>query len=92
LGLDAQAASIEHAAQRAGIQLRATFTDAGLSGALPIDKRPALRDAIAALKRGDILLIAKRDRIARDVMTAALIEAAARRKGARILSAAGEGV
>lgn len=91
LGLDAQTTAIEQAAKRAGLQVRAIYTDAGLSGALAIDKRPQLAAALAALKRGDVLLIAKRDRIARDVMTAAMIEAATRRKGARILSAAGEG-
>jgi len=91
LGLDAQATSIEHATKRHGLELRATFTDAGVSGALPIDKRPELAAALAALKRGDVLIVAKRDRLARDVVQAAMIEAAARRKGARILSAAGEG-
>lgn len=91
LGLDAQTASIDQAAARAGLEVRASFTDAGLSGALPIDKRPQLAAAIAALKRGDVLLVAKRDRLARDVMQAAMIEAAARRKGSRIVSAAGEG-
>lgn len=91
LGLDAQTAALEQAARRAGLTIRATFTDAGLSGALPIEKRPQLAAALAELHRGDVLLVAKRDRLARDVMQAAMIGAAAKRKGARIVSAAGEG-
>jgi DNA invertase Pin-like site-specific DNA recombinase len=49
-------------------------------------------DAIAAIQRGDVLLVAKRDRLARgDALLTAMIEAAVRRRGGRILSAAGEG-
>lgn len=91
LGLDAQTAAIDAAAQRAGLTIRATFTDAGISGGAPLDKRPELVAALAALRRGDVLLIAKRDRLARDMISAALIEATVSRKGGRIVSAAGEG-
>jgi DNA invertase Pin-like site-specific DNA recombinase len=91
LGLEAQTAAIEQAARRANLSIRATFTEAGVSGGLPIDKRPELVAALSALRRGDVLLIAKRDRLARDLINVALIEAAAARKGARIISAAGEG-
>ena len=91
LGLDAQAVAIAQAAARLRLTVRDTFTDAGLSGALSIDRRPGLRAALAALQRGDTLLVAKRDRIARDLVTGAAVEGAARRKGARIVSAAGEG-
>src|SRR5687767_9390194 len=91
LGLAAQTTAIKQAAARANLTIRATFTDAGVSGGLPIEKRPELIAALAALRRGDVLLIAKRDRLARDVVNAALIEATTKRKGARIQSAAGEG-
>lgn len=91
LGLEAQAASIDIAAKRHSLQVRETFTDAGLSGGLPIDKRPQLAAAIAALHPGDVLMVAKRDRLGRDVIHMAVIEGAAQRKGARIISAAGEG-
>lgn len=91
LGLDGQTAAITAAAHRHGLTVRAIYTDAGISGAAAIDKRPELLAALAALRRGDVLLIAKRDRLARDMINAALIEATARRKGARIVSAAGEG-
>ena len=56
------------------------------------EKRPVLLDAIAALGPGDILMVAKRDRLSRgDPFVTAMIEAAVQRAGARILSAAGEG-
>jgi DNA invertase Pin-like site-specific DNA recombinase len=43
------------------------------------------------LKPGDSLLVAKRDRLGRDPIVVAMIESAVVRKGARIVSAAGEG-
>lgn len=91
LGLDAQTAAIEAAAQRAGLTVRTIFTDAGVSGGAAMDRRPELVAALAALQRGDVLLIAKRDRLARDLINGALIEATVKRKRARIVSAAGEG-
>jgi site-specific DNA recombinase len=49
-------------------------------------------DALAELGKGDVLLVAKRDRLSRgDMMTTAMIEAAVKRAGARVISAAGEG-
>lgn len=91
LGLDAQRAAIQAAAQRYGLQIVSTFEDAGISGAKGLQERPGLLDAVNTLKRGYVLLIAKRDRLARDVVALALIERLITRKGARILSAAGEG-
>jgi len=67
------------------------FTDAGLSGALELEDRPGLFAAVNALKRGDVLIVAKRDRLGRDVVAVAMLERLVTRKGARILSAAGEG-
>jgi DNA invertase Pin-like site-specific DNA recombinase len=65
--------------------------DAGTSGALGIEDRPILLDAVAALPRGDVLLVAKRDRLGRDVITVAMIERLVAKRGARVDSAAGEG-
>lgn len=63
------------------------FIDKGFSGSLSLDKRPALLEAIAQLKKDDILLIAKRDRIGRDPIVNAMIERAIERKKARLVSA-----
>lgn len=91
LGLDAQRHAITHAAARLGLAIVTTFCDDGVSGAVSLEHRPGLLDAIAALKKGDVLIVAKRDRIARDTLVALLVERAVKAKKARIVSAAGEG-
>ncbi len=47
---------------RLGLPLGDTFTDAGVSGGLALEQRPALMAALDALGRGDVLIVAKRDR------------------------------
>lgn len=91
LGLEAQRERIEAAAERSGLQLGEVFTDAGVSGSAGLEDRPGLFAALEQLGRGDVLLVAKRDRIARDPIIAAMVERTAQRKGARVVSAAGEG-
>ena len=91
LGLDAQQTAIAAGAARLGLPLADTFTDAGVSGGLALDQRPALLAALDALAKGDVLIVAKRDRLGRDVLNVAMFERLAERKGARIVSAAGEG-
>lgn len=91
LGLDAQREAVEKTAARLGLPLADVFTDAGLSGALDLESRPSLFAAVQALKRGDVLIVAKRDRLGRDLVGVAMIERQIMRKGGRIVSAAGEG-
>jgi site-specific DNA recombinase len=93
LGPEAQRAAVELWAAREGIRVAAWCVDQGVSGAKPVEARPALLSAIAALGEhgAGLLLVAKRDRIARDVVIAATAERLAADKGARLVSAAGEG-
>lgn len=91
LGLEAQQIACESHAKKLGSNIIATFKDEGLSGSLSIDKRPGIGDALNAIKKGDLLLVAKRDRLGRDPLAIAMIEAAVARQGAKIISAAGEG-
>jgi DNA invertase Pin-like site-specific DNA recombinase len=91
LGLEAQQTAIEAAAARLGLSLVQTFTDAGVSGGLALEYRPALVQAIDAMSTGDVLVVAKRDRLGRDVLNVAMIERLVERRGARVCSAAGEG-
>lgn len=91
LGLEAQESSIRDAAARLGLAVASLHVDAGLSGSLSLEQRPGLAEALNALRRGDVLLVAKRDRIARDAFVSVLIEREVAKKGARIVSAAGEG-
>ena len=91
LGLEAQLASCRAIAGRNAWEISSVFEDA-MSGGLALEKRTILLDALTALGRGDILLVGKRDRLSRgDMMATAMIEAAVKRAGARIVTAAGEG-
>jgi DNA invertase Pin-like site-specific DNA recombinase len=64
-----------------------------LSGATPLAARPAFVAALASLAehRAGVLLVAKRDRLARDMFSMLTAEHAAEERGARVLSAHGEG-
>jgi DNA invertase Pin-like site-specific DNA recombinase len=90
-GLAAQRAAIEAFAKRAGLTITAWHEDAGVSGAASIESRPGLMAALAQLRRGAVLLVAKRDRIARDTLTALTIERTVARLKASIMSADGVG-
>ena len=91
-GLDAQRHACHSWAERQGTALRAEHSDEGLSGSLSALKRPGLAAAIDALQPGDVLVVAKRDRVCRgDVMAMGAIEAAIAKRKARLVSAAGEG-
>ena len=92
-GPRAQKDAIRRWADREGVQIVAWHSDMGISGSAPLEKRPGLLDALESLSSASAgtLVIAKRDRLARDVMIAGFLELQARRRGARIVSAAGEG-
>jgi len=90
-GLEAQLHSVTQHCQKNGWQLVGTFTDAGVSGAAQLDKRPGLLDAVNAVTRGGVLLVAKRDRLARDVVACAVVERMVAKRGGRVVSVAGEG-
>lgn len=91
LGPDAQRAALQTWCDGNGAILVAVYEDHGLSGAAPLDKRPGLLTALDALPdhSATILLVAKRDRLARDVVVAAMVERLAERQGARVFTADG---
>jgi DNA invertase Pin-like site-specific DNA recombinase len=93
LSPEAQRATVEAWAAREGVQVAAWCVDQGVCSVTPIDGRPALLAALAALRDhgAGVLVVAKRDRIARDVVLAAGVEREAARLGARVVSASGEG-
>lgn len=91
LGLEAQKQACAEYAKKMGMELSLVFVDAGVSGTLPFDKRPGLLNALNALKKGDILLCSRRDRLGRDVIINYTLEVAVKKRGARIISVAGEG-
>jgi DNA invertase Pin-like site-specific DNA recombinase len=93
LSPDAQREAIVRWAEAAGVEVVATHEDLGVSGGTDLDKRPGLLAAIDALgvHGAGVLVVAKRDRLARDVLTAALVERLCERAGSRVTSADGTG-
>lgn len=93
LGPEAQRASLARWCKANGAELVAVLEDRGVSGGAALEDRPGLLAALAELEeRGaGVLLVAKRDRLARDVVIAAMVERLAERHGARILTADGAG-
>ena len=91
LGPEAQRAAILAWATREGVSVLSWHTDAGVSGAAELDNRPALAAALGALRAdaAGLLVVAKRDRLARDCYVAAAIDRAVATAGARVVSADG---
>lgn len=90
LGIEAQRKAISEWAL-SNRETPAFFVDKGLSGGLAPDERPALMAAIQHLTKGDKFVVAKRDRIARDVMIDAMIHRLIEKKGAEVVSVDGTG-
>ena len=91
LGQAAQRKAILAEARHLDLEVVAVHVDDGVSGAAEIDKRPGLLAAMSELRPGDRLLVAKRDRLGRDVLLVGWLEKEAHLRGAEIVSAAGEG-
>ena len=91
LGLEAQERACRTLAGTLGASEVLLFTDAGISGSKGIAERTGLREALVVLRRGDILIVSKRDRIARDMFVILSVEQIVSKRGARLLSVAGEG-
>lgn len=91
LGAEAQVAACKAWARQHRTTIVATCIDQGASGADSIKDRAALIEALAQVKiqQAGILLVAKRDRLARDVYIAGSIERAVAATGARVLTADG---
>lgn len=92
LGPEAQRSALERWAAAEGVDVVVWFVD-HQSGGDAISKRLVLSEAITAVgsHEAGILLVAKRDRLARDSMNAAMLDAAVERQGGVVRSAAGEG-
>ena len=73
-GLNAQLDACRAFAVKQGWEVSGEYQDAGVSGTAGLEKRTGLMTAIGELKKGDVLLVSKRDRIGRDVMLVKSIE------------------
>jgi len=90
-GLSVQRAACISWAGAHGLPVAAEYADQGVSGGLDPSRRPGLLGALGALRKGDTLVVHKRDRLARDVMAAGMAERLAEKAGARIVCADGTG-
>lgn len=93
LGPRAQRSAIEAWAKQNDVRVAAWHEDHGISGSSDLAERPALARALVDLReqRAGILVVAKRDRLARDVAVALAIERAVAKQGASVVSADGTG-
>lgn len=92
VSLDAQKARISAWCAANDYELVAVFDDA-VSGGAEIDKRRGLLLALDAVKahKAVALVVFKRDRLARDVMNAAMIERLVSKVGAKVVATDGGG-
>jgi DNA invertase Pin-like site-specific DNA recombinase len=91
-GLAAQRDACMRIAKKLGLKVVGEYQDdEGVSGETPMDQRPGLIDAVEQLSKGDTIVVAKRDRMARDTMKIAMFEGMLRTRKCRLISAAGEG-
>jgi site-specific DNA recombinase len=92
-GPEAQREDIRRWAAREGVDVVAWHEDLGVSGGAMLDKRPGLLAAFDSIRETGAaqLVVAKRDRLARDVPVLVMVERVVEKSGAVIVSAAGEG-
>lgn len=69
VGVEAQRHAVEVYAAAQSIEIVAVVTDNAVSGRSPVSDRPGLLEAVSMLRDGqaDVLLVARLDRIARDL-------------------------
>jgi site-specific DNA recombinase len=92
LGLEAQLTAVESWCNAKGVELVAVYQEK-ISGGAAIDKRLSLMAAVGGLSShgAGLLIVGKRDRLARDTLSAAMIERLVAKKGGTIISADGVG-
>jgi len=90
-GLDAQRTAIESWATANGFQIASWGQDEGVSGDTPPDLRSGLTTALADLQPGDTLVVARRDRLSRDLILSLALERELLKTGNRIAAADGAG-
>ena len=81
LSVEAQRSDLERWCAEQGLVLDEVYEDVGILGATELDKRPGLLEALNALEKGSILLVVRRDCLARDTLTAAMAERIATKAG-----------
>ena len=88
VSLEAQRIEITSFAIASGYDLVDVLCDDGISGSKDEEQRPALAELLAAVRAGQVsvVIVCKRDRLARDQALAGHIETVIRRAGAELIS------
>jgi DNA invertase Pin-like site-specific DNA recombinase len=89
LGAEAQETACRAWVKTNNLELSTVVQELGVSGGLELDKREGLLEAISQLGKGDVLVVAKRDRLSRQTLAMAMIERMVEKRGATIASADG---
>ena len=85
VSLEAQKAKIQAWCEVNGYELADVFMDAGISGK-SMDKRQGLKQALAAVKKGDVLVVYSLSRLARSATDALVIADRLRKKNVDLVS------
>ena len=85
-GLETQRDAIIKYCDANGLDLANIFEDPALSGSLPALERPGLRAILEAVQEGDKVIVARLDRIARDLYLSLWVEKEIRKAGAELIS------
>ena len=85
--LETQQEAIQVLARSRGHKIMdiAMFVDAGVSGSVPLGKRPAGSKLLASIAEGDIVVSTKLDRLFRSAIDALLIRDQIKQKGAHLI-------
>jgi DNA invertase Pin-like site-specific DNA recombinase len=86
LGIDSQKEDCIKYANDNGMDIVDIYEDMDKGGALPIEKRPELNRAVESLSKGDVILVAKRERLSRINMELDLLDTMVRRLGGNIIN------
>lgn len=76
--------------EKRGLEVRSAHADESVSGVTELDDRDGLMAALGDLRRGDVLLVYRRDRLARDPYLAETLRRRVSSRGARIEATEGE--
>src|SRR3982750_1431090 len=84
LGLAAQEKAIRTLLRERHVRHARFFVDRGVSGA--VEDRPGLSELLEALGAGDVVVVARLDRLARDLLTQEVLLRDIRRRGVEVVS------
>ena len=85
--LDEQDRKVRGVALIRGVEVDRVFTDPGISGSVSLDKRPAGKELLATLRKGDTLIVAKLDRAFRNATDALTRADEFKTKGVKLILA-----